>query len=129
MDCISPWGSKESDTTEPLSPSQLAWAKVLHYEVFLFLETGWQNSPNPEYSFLREEGRSKKQICAMFEVFSLHLAYFIFVHILLTKTSYVTKLSVTDVEVYLPSTEDAALLMVMGRYAYLSSKEEVITWE
>ena len=48
----------------------------------------------------------------MFEVFSLHLAYFIFVHILLTKTSYVTKLSVTDVEVYLPSTEDAALLMV-----------------
>ena len=24
MDCISPWGSKESDTTEPLSPSQLA---------------------------------------------------------------------------------------------------------
>ena len=65
----------------------------------------------------------------MFEVFSLHLAYFIFVHILLTKTSYVTKLSVTDVEVYLLSTEDAALLMVMGRYAYLSSKEEVITWE
>ena len=65
----------------------------------------------------------------MFEVFSLHLSYFIFVHILLTKASYVTKLSVTDVETCLPSAEDAPLFMVMGRYVYLSSKEEVITWE
>ena len=65
----------------------------------------------------------------MFEVFSLHLSYFIFVHILLTKASHVTKLSVTDIEKCLPSVEDAPLFMVMGRYVYLSSKEEVITWE
>ena len=73
-----------------------------------------------------EEGRSKKQNCTMPQVFSLHLSYFMFVHILLTKASYMTKLNVSEVEMYTLSAEGPALLMVMERYIYLSSKEDVV---
>lgn len=53
-----------------------------------------------------------------------------FVHILLTKASYMTRLNVSEVETYTPPAEDPALLMVMERYVSLSSKEDVVIgWE